>query len=150
MKLKVLAVTVIALLAAATVAGLAGAARTELTANLRGVEEVPGPGDQNGKGDADVTLRAKRQRVCFHIEYRNIETASAGHIYKGRDGVAGPIKVTLFDTLEESPVDGCVNDVRRKLIRRIAAHPERFYVHLHNSAFPDGAIRGQLKLAHGQ
>jgi hypothetical protein len=149
MRLKLFALIAVALLAAVAVAGLAGAAPVELTAKLKGANEVPGPGDQNGRGDADVTLKRHRQKVCFHIEYRNIETASAGHIHKGVEGVPGPVKVTLFDTLSESPVDGCATDVRRKLITKIATHPDRYYVNLHNSEFTDGAIRGQLELASG-
>jgi hypothetical protein len=149
MKVKVLAMAAIALLTAATVAGLAGAAPVELIANMNGAKEVPGPGDSNGEGTADVTLKRQKQRVCFHIEYTDIATAIAGHIHKGRAGEAGPIKVTLFDTPEPSPVDGCVGDVSKRLIGRIAEHPRRFYVNLHNLAFPDGAIRGQLKRAPG-
>jgi hypothetical protein len=149
MKVRLLAAATIALLTAAVVAGLAGAAPVELTANMNGAKEVPGPGDPNGEGTADVTLKRKRQKVCFHIEYSNILTAFAGHIHKGRAGVAGPIKVTLFDTPETSPVDDCVRDVSKRLIGGIAEHPRRFYVNLHNATFPDGAIRGQLKRAPG-
>jgi hypothetical protein len=135
------------MLCALAVAGPAGAAPVHLTANLKGNEEVPGPGDPNGKGDAALTVRRKAQRICFHIEHKRIETPDAGHIHRGEDGVAGPVRVTLFDTASESPIDGCVEDIRRKLIRKIATRPQNYYVNLHNSAFPDGAIRGQLKPA---
>jgi hypothetical protein len=45
----------------------------------------------------------------------------------------------------ESPIEGCVGDVRRKLLRNIRQHPWRYHVNLHNEEFPEGAIRGQLR-----
>ena len=33
------------------------------------------------------------------------------------------------------------------MLKRIAKSPEKFYVNVHNAAYPDGAIRGQLGLA---
>ena len=130
----------------------ANAAPAQLSATLKGTEEVPGPGDPNGRGEAAVTVNRKKRKVCFALEYKRIGGPTAGHIHKGADGVAGPIKVTLFEDPEglpapEGAVDGCVRDLRRRLVRRLAKRPERFYVNVHNAEYQAGAIRGQLESA---
>jgi hypothetical protein len=126
----------------------ASAAPAQLSAKLTGAQEVPGPGDPNGKGEAFVTPRPAKRKVCFSLTWKRIEPPTAGHIHKGVEGVAGPVRVTLFEDSQGLPVpgsvDGCVKRVKRKLVRRIKRHPERFYVNLHNDEYPDGAIRGQL------
>ncbi len=33
----------------------------------------------------------------------------------------------------------------KKLLKKIVATPEKFYVNIHTEDYPDGAIRGQLE-----
>jgi hypothetical protein len=129
----------------------ARAARTELVARLNGDKEVPGPGDPNGKGRALIFPNVKKRRVCFDLSWKRIQGPLQAHIQKGGPDVAGPIKVTLFDEDEPLPgpsaaVDGCVEQVKRKLVRKIKNYPKRYYVNVHNENYPAGAIRGQLKV----
>jgi hypothetical protein len=135
------AITVPALSPAATKA-------VELKANLKGKNEVPGPGDANGNGKINLFLKAKKKRVCYVLSYSKLDGASAAHIHKGGPDVAGPIKVLLFEQNNPLPgegeFEGCVKNVKKKLIRKIIATPEKYYVNVHNEAYPDGAIRGQL------
>ena len=144
---------IVAAIAAALVAIPAlsmAAGTTQLTAKLRGSEEVPGPGDPNGKGEASVAVKPKREKVCFQLTFEKIEGATAAHIHKGVAGVAGPIKVELFEDATGSPgptAEGCVKDQKKRLLRKIARKPQRFYVNVHNDDFPGGAIRGQLEPA---
>jgi hypothetical protein len=123
---------------------------TLLGAKLKGSNEVPGPGDPNAKGGIQVSLKSKKKKVCFTLEYRKLDGgASAGHIHRGKKGVAGNIKVPLFEVDpplgERGSFEGCQKNVKRKLIRRIKRRPENFYVNIHGPDYPDGAIRGQLK-----
>jgi hypothetical protein len=123
---------------------------TLLGAKLKGSQEVPGPGDPDGKGGIQVSLKAKKKKVCFTLEYRKLDDgAVAAHIHRGKKGVAGPVKVTLFEVdpplPEAGSFEGCQKNVKRKLIRRIKRRPENFYVNVHTPPYPDGAIRGQLK-----
>ena len=152
--------TVLAVLLAASLASLllvghslAGPPTTTiLTASLSGDEEVPGPGDPNGSGFATITLDPTADTVCFELDWLQIRAPFAAHIHRGAPGVAGPVKVPLFEAEVPLPrtikgVDGCVRDVNSGLIDRIIANPDNFYVNIHNRPFPDGAIRGQLSLA---
>jgi CHRD domain len=122
---------------------------TLLSARLKGANEVPGPGDPDGRGRALVRLAGTR--ACFVLQWAGIAAPTAAHIHEGSRGEPGPVVVPFFqpgtnaaslpDTL--SSVAGCV-DVDRALARRIAAHPRDFYVNIHNADFTPGAIRGQL------
>lgn len=122
---------------------------TTLSASLTGDAEVPGPGDPNGSGNAVITLDPVADDVCFDLDWDAIGRPFAAHIHRGRDTVAGPIRVTLFTSRRPLPktitaVQGCVPNVDSDLIDRIIANPDRFYVNVHNVAYEAGAIRGQL------
>ena len=60
-----LAALVLALLLIAAVPALA-APRATLEASLTGEKEVPGPGDPNGRGQAEV--KVYKQKVCYELE----------------------------------------------------------------------------------
>jgi hypothetical protein len=144
----------VALAAAAATALLApvGAAGAPLTANLKGKDEVPGPGAKQGGGSAVIKAKKSQGKVCYELEWRKIAAPNAAHIHKGVAGEAGPIKVPLFTTQQVGEAKtGCVtedavgNPLSKKLIKKLKKAPEQFYVNIHNAEFPDGAIRGQLK-----
>jgi hypothetical protein len=124
---------------------LAGRNTIEVTAQLKGKNEVPGPGSK-GKGDISVFLKAKKEKVCFNLEVSKLDTITAGHIHKGTADEAGPVKVTLIDSQIEGTgsYEGCIENVKSKLIKKIASAPEKFYANIHTLDYPDGAIRGQL------
>lgn len=154
-RLAVLALIALGVVALAIPAlSLAGKNTVEVDAKLQGQNEVPGPGSKKGKGDIQVFLKAKKHKVCFQLEVSKLDPIVAGHIHKGVEGVAGKIKVTLFEDSQGLAGDGsyagCVKNVKKKLIKKIAAHPEKFYVNLHTLEFPDGAVRGQLAPPAGQ
>jgi hypothetical protein len=152
--LKLVAVAVLAALATALALTATSGARhnrhgahqNPLTANLRGSEEVPDPGDPDGRGKALVQLLPRFGAVCFRLEWRNIEDPTRAHIHRGAKGVAGPIVVEFFeaDAGNVRP-RGCTEGVDEGLIREIRRNPRGFYVNIHNAEFPAGAIRGQLK-----
>lgn len=131
---------------AATAAGhhaaYAKAAGTQRMASLNGANEVPGPGDPNGRGHATVTLRPAMHRVCVDATWSRIGRPIGAHIHQGAAGVSGPVKVTL-----SSAVTGgshCKGGVPSDLIRRIKKHPGNFYFNIHTNIYQGGAIRGQL------
>ena len=114
-----------------------------------GAQEVPGPGDPNGDGEATFTLNATGGRVCFDVSWKRIARPTAAHIHRGQAGTAGPIKVTLFGSRRALPatidqVHGCVPRLDPELVQRIIDHPEKYSVNVHNHRYPGGAIRGEL------
>src|SRR5918994_3066157 len=90
----VLALVLIA--AVPVVASESGAdARATLEASLTGEKEVPGPGDPNGRGEAEVKVH--KAKVCYTLTFKRIAPATAAHIHQGGPSVAGPVVVTLFE-----------------------------------------------------
>jgi hypothetical protein len=136
-----LAALVLALLLIAAVPVVA-AQRATLEASLTGQKEVPGPGDPNGRGEADV--KVYKAKVCYELEVERIKPATAAHIHRGAPNVAGPIVVEL-----KAPTDGSSSGCKAisgALSKKLREHPWRYYVNVHNNPFPDGAIRGQLHM----
>jgi hypothetical protein len=140
--LAVLALSVLGALMLALPAS-AAAPRAHLEAKLTGKQEVPGPGDRNGIGHADV--KVFEAKVCYTLKVKRIAPATAAHIHRGVRGEAGPVVVTLKPPTDGSS-SGCVN-VGQALAKNLKEHPGRYYVNVHNRPFPDGAIRGQLERA---
>jgi hypothetical protein len=112
------------------------------SATLTGAEEVPGPGDPDGTGTANLILNHGQGTITFELTAANIAPATAAHIHRAPKGVAGPVVVPLTPPTSGSS-SGTVS-VDRTLIKEIQKNPEAFYVNVHNAEFPSGAIRGQL------
>ena len=122
-------------------ASASGKRATTLEATLTGEQEVPGPGDKDGSGNAMV--KVFKAKVCYALEVKRIKPATAAHIHLGLRGEAGPIVAELKAPTDGSS-SGCVA-VPRALSLGLMEHPSRYYVNVHNKPFPAGAIRGQLE-----
>jgi len=128
---------------------------------LTGAAEVPGPGDPDGSGRAGIKLRIGDERVCFDLRWNKLDPATAAHIHAGAKDEAGPPVVTLFlagesglQTLSETRtrLRGCSESFAppegttvAELLRDIKDNRNDYYVNLHSTEFPAGAIRGQMK-----
>jgi hypothetical protein len=121
---------------------LPGVGEHVLHATLTGAAEVPGPGDPNGTGDADVTIDTEDGEVCYEIETTNIDPITAAHVHRGAAGESGGPVVTF--NISGDGLDGCTTGVSRTLVQEIISSPAAFYVNVHNAAYPNGALRGQL------
>lgn len=130
---------------AALIAGSAAAADggRKLQTTLTGTAEVPGPGDTDGTGTAQITVNAGQNKVCYKLSVANIAIATMAHIHEGAPAVAGPVKVTLGKPNASGVSSGCVT-VARSLALDILKRPADYYVNVHNAEFPRGAVRGQL------
>ncbi|MDP8953414.1 MAG: CHRD domain-containing protein [Actinomycetota bacterium] len=114
---------------------------------LTGDAEVPGPGDEDGAGQAHVYLEPEGEpagTICYDfIGIDGIEPATAAHIHEGEVGEAGDVVLPL-ETPSEGSLDACAQD-QAELVAQIAANPAGFYINVHNEDFPEGAVRGQLE-----
>jgi hypothetical protein len=127
----------------------ASAAPRTSVARLNGEKEVPGQGDPNGVGTAIIRTNWQKRRVCFGLVWSGLGPVAAAHIHVGTATEAGDVVVPLFVPNQPLPrnirsLGGCVYKVARTLIGRIQRYPKRYYVNIHTTGFPDGAIRGQL------
>jgi hypothetical protein len=135
---------------ASAAAALAGCAqpgmvqRMDLSATLTGYQAVPGPGDLDGTGTARVEVNRETGQACWELNARGIEPASAAHIHRGEAGSVGPPVMTLVAPGASERSEGCAG-VGVELARELIMRPHGFYINVHNSAFPAGAIRGQLR-----
>ncbi len=119
-----------------------------LSAELNGANEVPGPGDPDGSGDATVNLYLGTNEVCFTFSVANITLPATGaHIHVGGPDVAGPVVVPLTPPDASGQSEGCVANVDPALVQAIADDPGGYYVNVHTTDYPAGAVRGQLSEA---
>lgn len=118
--------------------------RMELSSTLTGYQAVPGPGDLDGTGTARARIGAETGQVCWELNARGIDPATAAHIHRGEAGSVGPPVVPLTAPGASERSEGCAT-VALELAREMIVRPHVFYVNVHNSAFPGGAIRGQLR-----
>jgi CHRD domain len=140
-------VAALATVAMLAVGAPALAAGRPLSAALTGAAEVPGPGDADASGTALITLNEGQGEVCFNLDWAGIDgTVVAAHIHVGPAGVAGGIVVPLFAGafLGTGSASGCISGVSEELIKAIRQDPAGYYVNIHSTVFPAGAVRGQL------
>ena len=115
-----------------------------LSTRLTGAAERPGPGDPDGHGRATIRLNPTQQKVCFYLTVSNIMLpATAAHIHVGASTTFGNAVVTLSAPTASGISFGCVS-ASAGVISGILANPSNYYVNVHTTDFPDGAIRGQL------
>jgi CHRD domain-containing protein len=118
------------------------AANPSLDTTLSGAAEING-GDPDGSGEALISLSPGGNELCFKITVSNLSPAIGAHIHQAPVGVNGPIVVTLTAPGADGTSIGCV-PVDAKLLKDIQQHPDQYYVNVHTTEYPNGAIRGQL------
>jgi hypothetical protein len=85
-----------------------------------------------------------------HIKNKNHETFVAGHIHQAPVGVAGPVVVPLFvaptppTSARHVKQSGLATANAGTTGAALCQDPNAYYVNYHTTAFPGGAIRGQL------
>jgi len=146
------ALAALALAGPASAAKLAGAEQGGrlFTTTLSGAEEVDpitgalGAGDPDGSGLATLTVNPGQEEVCYEISVEDIMLPAIGaHIHVGDAGENGPVVVPLNPPDASGFSSGCA-EVPRELALTIIQDPEGYYVNVHTTDFPNGAIRGQL------
>ena len=114
-----------------------------LAATLKGADEVPGPGDPKGTGTARLVLQPNGQ-VCADLDVSGLDAApTMAHVHRGRHGASGPVVVTLPTPGVDGRGSGCT-PADPTLVAEIAGDPAGFYVNVHTTTHPAGAVRGDL------
>jgi hypothetical protein len=140
----ILALTVISLVTSSAFGQTLGAV-------LTGSQETP-PTSTPGFGNATVTFDSTRQNITATITVSNLGAAINNfHIHEGPAGVAGNVVIN-FIGLGGTFVNGTMTGtfpVAADVAQRMVQNPSNFYVNVHTTQFPGGAIRGQLAFVSG-
>ncbi|MBI4482669.1 MAG: CHRD domain-containing protein [Acidobacteria bacterium] len=127
--------------------------------------EVPAITGLDASGLATIAYRLNRDgaggiisgTVTFDVDYRfpGSVTITGLHIHDGPDGVNAPVRISS-GVSRFTDDDGSGNILRQaevtsanrtalNALRGSLGSPERYYVNLHTTVFPGGAMRGQLR-----
>jgi hypothetical protein len=102
-------------------------------------------GDPDGTGVALITVNLGQREICWDLSVSAITLpATAAHIHRAAPGVRGGIVVPLSAPDATGTALGCASGLSDALLRDILRSPDAFYVNVHTSDFPAGAVRGQL------
>ena len=129
--------------------------RTTVTVHLAADEVVPGPGDADLKGTLTLTLDPSSGQVCTTIDYGRasldrlpnaqnvvLHLASGTRNEQGDSVIEHRINPVLGG-LVQNKISWCqAHDL--SLVAEIVRNRASYYSQVTTSAFPDGAIRGQL------
>ena len=111
------------------------------TVALSGHAEVA-KGAPKGRGVADIAFHGESQVSWRFSHLHGFTDATVAHIHAGRAGRSGPVAVSLSHG-PRLHHKGCVA-VSPALTRALWADPPGYYVNIHSTAYPNGAVRGQL------
>ncbi len=119
-------------------------ASTVFSLTFTGAQESPA-GDADGTGSGTLTVDPSTNTLSWNFVYANINPPTLMHIHTAQDGTNGAVLIDFGvatsggpGTLINSKVTSAAN------ITAILANPQNFYVNIHNSTFPGGAIRAQV------
>jgi hypothetical protein len=146
----VLAVGVLGL-ALGPVADAQDRAPTTLVAVLSAENEVPGcpAGEESGAGGrAIVRIDEDTGEITYRVVAQRLPGTIAGspgaHIHVGGAGEMGPVVQALELTGRERGLVATGTATNPALAEAIVADPANYYVNVHTTVCPAGAIRGQL------
>ena len=126
----------------------------ELT--LTGAAEVGADGFEDGDATATVTVDAVNRTISHVTDISEVDGTFAGapgyHIHVGADDANGPVVLFLAtDEQLQAAADGDglldieVDDVDAELLRLLLTEPENYYLNIHTTDFPAGAVRAQME-----
>lgn len=112
-----------------------------LQLSLNGSSNVP-VGDPDGSGSARISIEEASNTICIVLSTTNLSPIDLAHIHRGGAGQVGPVVVPV-DPPDRNPNDDC-KLVNNALLQEIRSDPDAFYIDVHSTEYPRGAIRGQL------
>ena len=121
---------------------------------MRAENEPNGASTSESKGAAQVKVFADGTiEFLFTINNKSADTFTRAHIHTAAAGSNGPIH---WDFLEAGNPVASISDQPSQLrgvarpraaavVADLLANPSGYYVNVHSSAFPGGAVRGQVQ-----
>ncbi|HYH47918.1 MAG TPA: CHRD domain-containing protein [Acidimicrobiia bacterium] len=132
--------------------------------------QVPAGGDPAARAVAGLRLDPEAEMVCLRANWRDVAGAvTAIHVHRAPEGKTGPHHIDLLDGEHlagaANRVEFCVQvggaqggggthahaagDHRpasspAERIQEVVDNPGEFYLNIHSTEFPDGAVRGQI------
>jgi len=120
-----------------------------LSVQLVGSAEAPTSGDPDGTGKGTVRFDDAKKAICVDLTVDKLDPIAAVHLQQGQPGQPGPIVVPLPSPPGAgTSITGCaaIDDVRYAAVK---AKPEMYFINVRTTAYPAGAIRGQLAGGNG-
>jgi hypothetical protein len=126
-----------------------GVCPTQSLTALRGGRPIsttlaPVPTNTVGGGTFVARSNSGQGRICWSLTVTGLSDVTAAHIHYLNGPLATQIAVPLaLPTPFTGSATGCAT-VLRALVKQILVHPENFYVNVHTTTYPGGAISGTL------
>jgi hypothetical protein len=126
-----------------------GVCPTQSLTALRGgrpISTTLAPVAPNTVGAGSFVARSNigQGRICWSLTVTGLSDVTAAHIHYLNGPLATQIAVPLtLPTPFTGSATGCAT-VLRVLVKQILVHPENFYVNVHTTTYPGGAISGTL------
>jgi len=106
--------------------------------------DLKGTSEPNATGTAVLRILKDTSTVCYRLHAANVTLPTvAAHIHKGAAGVNGPVVVPFTAPGADGNSSGCVASTAA-IVDDILANPAGYYVNVHTTEHPAGAIRSQL------
>lgn len=127
---------------------------TVFNVQLRADNEPNGASTSESKGHAQVKVYEDGTiEFFFSVNNKSGETYTRAHIHKAPAGVNGPIHWDFLEagnpvaSLSDQPSDlrGVARPRAAAVLADLLANPSGYYVNVHSTVFPGGALRGQLE-----
>jgi hypothetical protein len=102
-------------------------------------------GDPDAVAGMALVVLPARDKVCFATAWKRIDgTVTAAHIHLAPVGVPGPVKVPLFAGSFDGTDSTYACMPALGFAGAILANPSAYYVNIHSTVYPAGAVRAQL------
>lgn len=127
---------------------------TVFNVQLRAENEPNGASTSESKGHAQVKVYEDGTiEFFFSVNNKSGETYTRAHIHKAPAGVNGPIHWDFLEagnpvaSISDQPSDlrGVARPRAAAVLADLLANPSGYYVNVHSTTFPGGAMRGQLE-----
>ena len=116
--------------------------RRGFSADLIGVAGAESAGDLDGGGKAALDAHPGRDELCLTLAVSALAPVTAVHLHAQSTGTSGPVVADwTAPTGGGSPACVAVSD---QLIKTIRKQPGKYYLDVHTTEFPNGAVRGPL------